>query len=635
MDFVESDDAANSGGQTANETSQAAAQSASGDPIKTDGGPRTIQPTSGSFVPFQKGHTRLNAGILHLYRDKSEVLDITPDSTIKLGDGNVSRSEAADMKGSGTILAVLAVPSYMTSQDFLNFIGPSGKPISHLRIIRDSLPNRYMVLIKFRDAKGADSFYRQFTGKQFSSIDAEVCHVVYIKSVVFKSQAIPHFAFPPVQNEPSSMFMSLPNSSTISASSSSQQSAAGAGPSAGSSTSSELPQLATPHSNNSSDLVELPTCPVCLERMDASVTGLVTIICHHTFHCQCLSKWGDTSCPVCRYSQRDSSQSGNDGAGGGSSARRRTSQRENECASCGVSEDLWICLVCGNIGCGRYRAAHAAQHFESTNHVYALELETQRVWDYAGDGYVHRLIQNRADGKLVELPEATSTASRGPGGELGNHLPLSQGKLDAIGLEYTYMLTSQLESQRLWYESQISELQTKAATEVSSISHEMIQMRLEVDQHKEDVMKELEELKRVSNDAVAELNDLRRNQMPTLLKEKKALERRVEKLTERLATLQKEYDEEKHINDSLRQNQEKWKMQLELKSQLLAETTKLAQGLREEVRDLMHHMETQAQISQSPMKEELQSGTLVLEEKPEAASGSSGGSNRKNKGKRR
>jgi BRCA1-associated protein len=26
-------------------------------------------------------------------------------------------------------------------------------------------------------------------------------------------------------------------------------------------------------------------------------------------------------------------------------------------------------------------------------HLYALELETQRVWDYAGDGYVHRLIQ--------------------------------------------------------------------------------------------------------------------------------------------------------------------------------------------------------------------------------------------------
>lgn len=39
---------------------------------------------------------------------------------------------------------------------------------------------------------------------------------------------------------------------------------------------------------------ELPTCPVCLERMDSAVTGLVTVPCSHTFHCACLSKWGDS-----------------------------------------------------------------------------------------------------------------------------------------------------------------------------------------------------------------------------------------------------------------------------------------------------------------------------------------------------
>jgi hypothetical protein len=26
-----------------------------------------------------------------------------------------------------------------------------------------------------------------------------------------------------------------------------------------------------------------------------------------------------------------------------------------------------------------------------------------QVWDYAGDGYVHRLIQSKTDGKLVEV----------------------------------------------------------------------------------------------------------------------------------------------------------------------------------------------------------------------------------------
>jgi len=51
--------------------------------------------------------------------------------------------------------------------------------------------------------------------------------------------------------------------------------------------------LQTP-TKGQSEVYELPTCPVCLERMDSAVTGLVTVPCSHTFHCQCLSKWGDS-----------------------------------------------------------------------------------------------------------------------------------------------------------------------------------------------------------------------------------------------------------------------------------------------------------------------------------------------------
>jgi BRCA1-associated protein len=65
--------------------------------------------------------------------------------------------------------------------------------------------------------------------------------------------------------------------------------------------------------------------------------------------------------------------------------------------------DLWICLICGHVGCGRYRGSHAADHWQSSGHGYALELETQRVWDYVNDSYVHRLIQSKTNGKLVEV----------------------------------------------------------------------------------------------------------------------------------------------------------------------------------------------------------------------------------------
>jgi BRCA1-associated protein len=46
---------------------------------------------------------------------------------------------------------------------------------------------------------------------------------------------------------------------------------------------------------------ELPHCPVCLERLDQHISGVLTTVCNHTFHCTCLSQWADSSCPVCRY----------------------------------------------------------------------------------------------------------------------------------------------------------------------------------------------------------------------------------------------------------------------------------------------------------------------------------------------
>ena len=61
---------------------------------------------------------------------------------------------------------------------------------------------------------------------------------------------------------------------------------------------------------------------------------------------------------------------------------------EPKCGACGKSGDLWACLVCGCVGCGRYAAGCSLDHWRESGHCYALELTTQRVWDYVRDGYV-------------------------------------------------------------------------------------------------------------------------------------------------------------------------------------------------------------------------------------------------------
>ncbi len=72
-----------------------------------------------------------------------------------------------------------------------------------------------------------------------------------------------------------------------------------------------------------------------------------------------------------------------------------------------------MCLICGHVGCGRYQTGrHAAEHSSSHNHAYSLELDSQRVWDYTNDNYVHRLVQSKKNGKLMELPSPAPSSSQ-------------------------------------------------------------------------------------------------------------------------------------------------------------------------------------------------------------------------------
>lgn len=53
------------------------------------------------------------------------------------------------------------------------------------------------------------------------------------------------------------------------------------------------------------------------------------------------------------------------------------------------------------------------RHFVSTSHTFSLQVGTQRVWDYAGDNYVHRLVAGKEDGKLVEVERPEKAAGNG------------------------------------------------------------------------------------------------------------------------------------------------------------------------------------------------------------------------------
>jgi len=195
------------------------------------------------------------------------------------------------------------------------------------------------------------------------------------------------------------------------------------------------------------------------------------------------------------------------------------------------------------VGCGRYDEAHAFAHYEQTSHAFAMDIVTQHVWDYAGDGYVHRLIQNKSDGKLVELPSARHnniddskrTQQAQQREKDGEDFPFTQ-KMEQVGIEYTALLTSQLDSQRMYFEEQVDRAVDKATK--ASVAAELATAAAE---------KATSALESVRA-AQALMTD---ETLPTLERAKDRAERRAERFEGMARSMEREWREGEVINESL------------------------------------------------------------------------------------
>lgn len=158
---------------------------------------------------------------------------------------------------------------------------------------------------------------------------------------------------------------------------------------------------------------EIPTCAVCLHRIDPLRLGLPRPQNHHLCSKFCpppnlantsgnaiscprqrlLRPWPPPNhCKVCHVIQNYWRKNEDD----------RAVHDEDEylvCSYCGMKETLWICLTCAVVGCGRYSNKHAAEHNGTTGHPFCLELSTLRIWSYVDGEFAHRL-------DLLECPSS-------------------------------------------------------------------------------------------------------------------------------------------------------------------------------------------------------------------------------------
>lgn len=165
-----------------------------------------------------------------------------------------------------------------------------------------------------------------------------------------------------------------------------------------------------------------------------------------------------------------------------------------------------------------------------------MDMESKRVWDYAGDGYVHRIIQNSTDGlggKLIELPGSRHNETALDPSEEDD---VPREKMEGLSLEYTHLLTSQLESQRVYFEEQVERAADKAAKASAQATAALTTAQQSSSQ--------LTDLK-------TKYDDLARDAVPALEREKSRLEKRADKFEEMARKMEKEYREEKAMNGRL------------------------------------------------------------------------------------
>ena len=417
-------------------------------------------------------------------------------------------------------VCILSVPSTMTARDIIHFLNPSMEHIENTRIIREvNHDSHYTVLLTFRNQDASTQFYLNYDGINFNSIEDHVCKLLYVTRIE---------------------------------------------------TFSEDP----------SKIDETSNCTVCLDRMYPDVESIITILCNHSFHVHCLSKWSDTSCPVCRYNQTPECQ------------------LENKCMDCSYDGDsLWMCIICGYVACGRYINGHAYDHFKQTQHTYAMQLTDNQVWDYAGDNYVHRLLANKTDGKPVEVEGAEAFRQ-------------AEEKVEATQMEYEYLLMQQLESQRKYYEKLIKDNEKQCQKKVDDASAKQ-----------EEATNDLKKLQEKYDHAI---------------KEKTATDKKLKKMRAQLSKVESSLEEERQMNKCLTMNQEQFQARIKEYETRLEEKTKRIAELEEEQRDLMMFIEARDKIENSIeanefTRSEISEGQLLVQSSTSGAAPSARKNNRRNR----
>lgn len=342
--------------------------------------------------------------------------------------------------------AMLGIPYELSYEDFDNFIEAFKNDIKSITIVidnnattaTDNIKSSKIAIIKFYDLSTTLSFSSMYNNLYFPTLvelDVPPCITVIIDSIHYKKC----------------------NNSIVSISDDIN------------------------HNLNVS-IIRLPTCTVCLRRIKDSLSRIegcnrIPVSNKHAGN--------KDRCNVCKiYSESISKTYNQSSPNKIESSSTSANNLVIKCYNCDVTDNLWVCLICGYIGCGRYTSRHAHAHFLQSEvnsiidkHSFSLELATGRIWDYLNDTFVHNepqsLIINDESNvtNIISYDNSIIKPYQSFLSYYNDEITLQQlginnnnnnNKLKLIADEYELLLESQLNDQQLYFEKLLAKETMKA-----------------------------------------------------------------------------------------------------------------------------------------------------------------------------
>ena len=320
-------------------------------------------------------------------------------------------------------LFLINLPEDVSLDYFINYIGGEIQKINNITIITDPKTNFRSLIIEFFEQDMADNFYYNYKIRSIKENKSEFLYFVFLRNITYS-----------LEKEQQKLNLNEINTNLI-----------------------DEEEKKDEEQKEEYTLYQLPTCPLCLEKIETSNSGIETVL--DNFPCE---RWTNykNSCKVC-------------------SKLSPSIIKLLTCEKCSIKSSLWCCLICGNIGCSRYQNGHAVTHFKETNHKYSLELESQRIWDYSLDKWVHRLIL-RQNSTPINLDE-----------NINEEKQLTEQefyiRMESIINEYNKVLSSQLEIQRKYYGKEMDNLEEKYSSKNKEIKNKYNELKEKIEEKKKKI----------------------------------------------------------------------------------------------------------------------------------------------------